>query len=209
MTEEPDRFDEFVQREARGYHVPPATPRDGMWSAIAAERRARSRALAQQRRRWRWAAGIAAVLALGVALGRLTAPGPSGAPATVAAADPDDGVIYRAAASEYLGRAEALLLMFRSDARGGRRDEASSQDASRLLSTNRLLLDSPAAADPEMRRLLEDLELVMAQIAQLSAERGTDPTDLILHALEENSVLLRLRAAIPAPLSPMTAEGAL
>ena len=99
--------------------------------------------------------------------------------------------------------------MFRSDARQGHRDAVSSRDASRLLSTNRLLLDSPAAADPEMRRLLEDLELVLAQIAQASAEQGTDPTEFILHALEENSVLLRLRAAMPAPLGPAIAEGAL
>ena len=39
-----------------------------------------------------------------------------------------------------------------------------------LLGTNRLLLDSPVATDPRMRQLLEDLELVLAQIAQLSAE---------------------------------------
>jgi len=37
MTE--DKFEEFLQKEAQSYNVPPArTPRDDMWSAIQAQR---------------------------------------------------------------------------------------------------------------------------------------------------------------------------
>jgi hypothetical protein len=36
-----------------------------------------------------------------------------------------------------------------------------------LLTTTRLLLDSPAGADPARRELLETLELVLVQIARL------------------------------------------
>jgi hypothetical protein len=89
--------------------------------------------------------------------------------------------------------------MFRAEARGGRAGEQVSSTARTLLATNRLLLDSPVGTtDLKMRRLLEDLDLVLAQIAQLSAERGMDPTDLIIRALEDNGVLMRLRSAMPA-----------
>ena len=37
-----------------------------------------------------------------------------------------------------------------------------------LLLQTRLLLDSPVADDPEMQELLEELELVLAQIVSLS-----------------------------------------
>jgi hypothetical protein len=209
MTEDQDRFDEFVRREAPTLRQPPATPRDEMWAAIAATRHTRARSMVQQRRWTRLVTGLAAILLLGIAIGRYTVPGGAGDGATATQQEFDDGLIYRTVASEHLGRAEALLSMFRSDAASGRSDDNASRAARGLLSANRLLLDSPAAADPRMRRLLEDLELVLAQIAQLSAEQGTDPTEFIMQALDENSVLFRLRAAIPTPFSQAATEGEL
>lgn len=212
MTEPEDRFVEFLQQQARAYNEPPATvPRDAMWTAIVAERRSRAVKQAQQRIQLRWVVGIAAVLVLGVAIGRFTAPaGPAGSAITEnTPADVSDDMMYHTAAREYFGRAEAVLTMFRADARLGRPDSASSTIARDLLSTNRLLLGSPAAADPRMKHLLEDLELVLLQMAQFSAEQGTDPAKFILQALENNSVLLRLRAATPATFVPIAAQGVL
>lgn len=104
---------------------------------------------------------------------------------------------YRVAALQHLGRAEALLTSFRAETRAGRPDTQISGWARELLSTTRLLLDSPAANDARLGRLLADLELVLAQIAQLPAERGAGELELIDHAVEERDVLFRLRATVP------------
>src|SRR6266851_4307085 len=71
----------------------------------------------------------------------------------------------------------------------------------------RLMLDSPAAADVRLRALLEDLELVLAQIAQLPAQGDREGVQVITHQLEQRSVLLRLRSA--ASPAPERAQGAL
>jgi hypothetical protein len=61
-----------------------------------------------------------------------------------------------------------------------------------------MLLDSPASRDIQMKKLLEDLELVLAQIARLPAASG-DSTDLELidRAVKQRQVLTRLRAIEP------------
>src|SRR5437868_4037942 len=65
----------------------------------------------------------------------------------------------------------------------------------------RLLLDSPAALDPELKGLLDDLELVLAQIARLPARPrgGRDASrselELITRSLEQHDVVPRLRSA--------------
>ena len=144
-----------------------------------------------------------------MALGRLSvpagAPGISLAGRTGVAAP---AAAYQAVAGQHFDRVETLLTMFKMEAGKGRPDAQMSNAARSLLTTNRLLLDSPAGNDPRMRQLLEDLDLVLAQIAQLSAERGMDPTDIIVRALEDNGVLLRLRAAVPAGASS-SPQGAL
>ncbi len=198
MTEEQDeRFNVFIQETARGYNEPPATPRDEMWSSIVAGRRSRAAEKKAQRRWISWAAGIAAVLAIGVGIGRFTAPGGNQVVASSGGiAGP--AATYRAVAGDHFGRVETLLTMFSTEARNPRTDQQVSNTARNLLSTNRLLMDSPVADDPRLKHLLEDLDLVLAQIAQLSAERGMDPTEMIVSALEDNGVLLRLRSAVPA-----------
>ncbi|PYO76359.1 MAG: hypothetical protein DMD67_08800, partial [Gemmatimonadetes bacterium] len=67
-----------------------------------------------------------------------------------------------------------------------------------LLATTRLMLDSPAAKDVRLRGLLEDLECLLAQIAQLPAGADREDVQLISQGLEQRSVLLRLRTASPA-----------
>jgi len=73
------------------------------------------------------------------------------------------------------------------------------------------MLDSPAAQDARLKGLLEDLELVLAQISQLPSGGGGDREDVqsINQGLDQRSVLLRLRTANPAGPGPVRTQGAL
>ncbi len=250
-----DRFEEFLKTAAQEYHRPPGTPREAMWARIEAARRARTEIRAPQypgRHWWRWVTGIAAILLLGIAIGRFSvrpaptvgvAPTPDrgvaadtrvavasrpGAPAGVKTGTPpverndtgsatsrepaptglrNDPVLargnavvrapYRLAALQHLSQAEVLLTSVRADTRRGQLDAQVSNWARDLLSTTRLLLDSPAAGDAQLRRLLGDLELVLAQIAQLPAGRKAGELDLIDQAMAQRDVLFRLRTTVP------------
>jgi hypothetical protein len=195
-----DRFKEFLRAEARAYRPPPETPREEMWAAI--ERRVGEsdrrleRGAAPRIRPWVWWSGaIAAALVLGVAIGRWAPEGsdaaPGETPAPVAAAEPG---AYAVAAREHLAQVETFLTVFRLEARAGRADRQALAPASGLLSTTRLLLDSPAGQDARLRTLLEDVELVLAQIAHFSAERPVDELDLIDRGIRQRGVLLKLQA---------------
>jgi hypothetical protein len=200
MTDE--RFERLLREAAQEYHRPPATPREAMWQGIVARRAASRRRAAIWRPVLRWGVGIAAVLALGIGIGRWTAEPPRAGP--VAAS----GLAYRVAAAQYLTRTEALLTGFRSEARSGQADAQFARQARDLLGTTRLMLDCPAGQDPRLKGLLEDLETVLAQIAQLPPGDRED-VQLINQGLEQRSVLLRLRTANPAGPGPVRTQGAL
>jgi len=212
------QFEEFLQRTVADYRRPPATPREEMWSRIEATRAKRrgERELERQARPWfRWGLAATAVLAVGVGLGRITAPGVSDTP-TVAAADPavDDGIdetnlVFRFAAADYLARTDAFLSLFRVEARIGQADAEVTSWARDLLATARLMLDSPIARDPNLRELLEDLELILVQIGQYASNQSADELDLIEQGLEEGGVQYRLQAALTADAQLIFVEGAL
>jgi len=142
---------------------------------------------------FRWGVGIAAVLALGVAIGRWSVE-PVRAPQTAVFSP----LAYRLAAAQYLTRTEALLTGFRAETRAGEPGGQFATQARDLLATTRLMLDSPAANDVRLKSLLEDLELVLAQIAQLPAGADREDVQSINQGLEQRSVLLRLRTTSPA-----------
>jgi hypothetical protein len=205
-----DQLDESLRAAARAYHTPPETPREAMWRAIEAERRV-DRARRPAPRRWMpWAMAAAAVLALGVGIGRLSAPGSrpgTTAPGPIAGTTPAPAVrvnetAYRLATTEHLGQSEAFLTLFRTSVRTGTQERLASATARQLLATNRLLLDSPAAEDRRTRVLLEDLELVLAEIAQLSPGAPAGDRELIREGMERGGVLPRLRTAVPAGTTP-------
>jgi hypothetical protein len=104
---------------------------------------------------------------------------------------------YSVAASQHLTEAEALLTAFKADLSQGRMDAQMASWGKDLLSNTRLLLDSPAGRDPIRRKLLQDLELVLVQIVQLSPGASARDRDLINGALTDDQVLMRLRTAIP------------
>jgi hypothetical protein len=103
--------------------------------------------------------------------------------------------VYDAATTRYLGQTAALLVALPGEMRAGHTDKQFIAHAGDLLLTTRMLIDSPASTDPSMRNLLEDLELVLAQIVRLQSERGRTEMDLINQALEQRDVLPRLRSA--------------
>ena len=217
-----DRFDDLLRDGAREYNEPPETPREEMWERIVAERRQREKAegvlpfrrfRSFRARSFQVAAGIAALLALGIGLGRLSVDRPAtlaapGAPAPVAVAAPGvSSTAYTLATTEHLSQSEAFLTLFKASIRGRGDERLASATARQLLATNRLLLDSPAASDTRTKLLLQDLELVLAEIAQLAPEPRSRDLDLITEGLEQGGVLSRLRTAVPAGTS--ATQGAL
>jgi hypothetical protein len=161
------------------------------------------------------------VLLLGIAIGRLTARRtPAGATTTVASARPaapdsvssagvstsdvstsdvstvDLPAPVRVATSEYLGRAQALLAALPAQLHARRADPAYLSRADDLLLQTRLLLDSPAATDPALRALFDDLEMVLAQVVRLPRDHDALRVELLNQSLEQRDVLPRLRDAV-------------
>ena len=217
---------EWVLSELRDdYNVPPETPREEMWAEIQSRLDSRPREgessgmdaptevffleaarrsrLAQRYRTLQWAGAAAAILILGLAIGRMTAPGvqEGSEVASETGADPD---VLRVAAMEHLLRTESLLTLVRADARAGRIEASVGSWARTLLTETRLLMDAQGERDPVMARLLEDLELVLMQIVGATnadgnnEERVRSELNLALAGIEEREVLPRIQAVVPA-----------
>ena len=214
MTDE--RFEEFVKKAAQKYNAPPETPRAEMWArieAVRAERRG-ERELEHQARPWiRWGVGIAAALAIGIGIGRMTVQRSVRIEAPIAStAEPapvEDGLVFQVAANEYLAQTDVFLSLFRSEARSGTADAEVGEWARDLVTTARLMMDSPVADDPNIKELLEDLEMILVQIAQYTSDQSTNELDLIEQGLEERGVLLRLQAALATGDDATLVQGAI
>ena len=224
MTMNDERNDPLWDEVRDTYNVPPETPRAEMWRAIS-ERMSESDADrgvididsrrgsaepqvgARSNRVTGWAVAAAAVLVLGMGIGRMTAPGGVvTAPGTVPRVVPADAAIALAA-QEHLGRTESLLTMVRADARDGRVDPATAGWARELLAQTRLLLDVQRGEDPAVNDLLLDLELILIQIAgaaetgSMDEARARTELELTLRSLEEGEVLPRIQAVLPAGMA--------
>ena len=208
-----ERFEELMRDAKKTYRTPPDADFDAMWHSIEAahfggasgtthaphaKRPGASRIPAVQ-----WM-GIAATLVVGIGLGRLSLrldhAAPSSAPATVAAQEKtvvhsDSGLArpYELETSQYLGQTAALLVSLPTA--GSTADPQFTARAADLLTRTRLLMDSPAANDPSMRSLLDDLELVLMQVVRLQGNGSRMDLDLINRALEQRDVIPRLRVA--------------
>jgi hypothetical protein len=179
----------------------PEPPREAIWAAIDAERAGRRARGGRRgwtaRRAYRvlpLVIGLAAMLVIGIGIGRGMLLRSPVEPSPIAAAATPDAVPlpYRLAAAQHLSTTEALLAELPIGARVGRTDELADWAAD-LLTRTRLLLDSPAGDDPELARLLGDLELLLAQIATLAGDRGENEIEMIQDGMERNDVMLRLR----------------
>ncbi|MBK8164538.1 MAG: hypothetical protein IPK64_01090 [bacterium] len=194
--------DHRLDEALRALPTAPAAPRERMWAQIQASRAARPR----PERRWRWAgagAALAAVLVLGIAVGRWTGPDAkttARADATAAealTARRADG--YRQAARLHFDRAEMLLAGFQAQPNSADAPAAvrtvTAAWADDLLTQTRLLLDSPAADDPDAGRLLRELELVLAEIAALPDSGSAAQAARIADGLYDRTTVQRLRLA--------------
>lgn len=192
------QVDQRIRELARSLDPPPPAPREAMWRAIAARRA--PVVMPVRRAGWiPWAAAAGVLLAAGIGIGRISAPAGPAAPAPAdAEARRVNPTAYRLATQEHLAQSEAFLTLFRSSLAHPGDHRLASATARQLLAGNRLLLDSPAARDRATRLLLEDLELVLAEIAQLSPGSPREDLDLIREGMERGRVLPRLRTAVPA-----------
>lgn len=128
--------------------------------------------------------------------GRLSAV--SGGQSAAPVSDGAELVLYQVATQQHLQDAETLLTSFTLESRDERMNSRFAGWAKGLLSKTRLLIDSPAGKDPRRARLLQDLELVLAQIVQLSPEAPAAEREIVEGSIQNGLVMTRLRSAIPA-----------
>jgi hypothetical protein len=263
MTNHPsDDFDELVRQAARDYNAPGDTPRERMWAEIRARRAQQPVAIERspRRRGWYVPAAAAAVLLLGIGIGRAyerlsagsprtvatqhdttkvvvatrqetdsaptpaaettaaPSPSPNGrasspridrsapsiTPSTRAPAPGSANMAYQLAIVEHLAGTEAMLTSFRAAAKRGEVDAQITTWARNLLTTTRLLQASAAQEDPTMKRLLDDLELVLVQIAQYTSAgpHHAEELELIEHSIERRGVIGKLHTHSPARFAP-------
>ncbi|HEY7569167.1 MAG TPA: hypothetical protein VH762_16415 [Gemmatimonadaceae bacterium] len=194
MTDE--KLQELLQEASRSWRVPPE-PRVGeMWESIEAAHFDRPR----QRLTPRWwvlVSAVAAALVFGVAIGRFSAVDRAAQP-QIAVSRAGFQEPYGRQTTELLGQTAVLLAALPREGSEGAGQTRFAAQAEQLLVTTRLLLDSPVASDPRLRVLLEDLELVLAQVAQLPAasRRNAAELEIINEALEERDVVPRIRTAV-------------
>src|SRR5437773_10235487 len=109
-----DRFEERLREAAQDYHRPPATPREELWRRIAAARAARQARVIALRPALRWGVGIAAELALGVAIGRWSTTSSQATSVVAGTGKRPSTFVYPLAAAQYLAAAQALVTGRRS-----------------------------------------------------------------------------------------------
>ena len=206
-----NRLDDLLSDLPRRFGTPPEPPLDEMWRVIedahfnAPVRITTARGMAS---RAPWLAAAAA-LVIGIGIGHYiptgAKPAENAASPTLTALNPanpasDTSAVadaYRDQTNRYLGQAAALLLSLPAKDANGKTDATFAAKATDLLVTTRLLIDSPAALqDPKLHSLLEDLELVLVQIARLRSEKNMGDLDLIHQAVEQGDVLSRLNSAV-------------
>jgi len=206
-----NRFDEILRDLPRSFNTPPEPPLDEMWGVIE-DTHFNSPAHVSRPREMTspapWLAAAAAlVIGVGIGryvpLGRNADSGDAPRPAVVSndalppGADTSAvGDAYRDQTSRYLGQAAALLISLPAKDSSSSADATFAGKAADLLVTTRLLMDSPAAQDPKLRSLLEDLELVLVQVARLRGGKSKEDLDLIHQAVEQGDVLSRLNTAV-------------
>jgi hypothetical protein len=222
MDDRPDRFEDFVREQAQEYNAPPPTPRAELWDRIGAARKQAAPVAnagaddplafrprpESAFRRWRpalyYGMAAAAVLAVGVAIGRVSSPpGTTPLPTQAAVtAAPDDSaqqqqrgaLATRLVTVEHLTEVDAFLTEFR-----GRRASGDFTGQARdLLGTTRLLLDSKRVSDARVKVLLQDLEGVLAQIATFDSTDRRNELELINDGIAQAHLRTRLKSEIPA-----------
>lgn len=196
-----DRIDQLISKEAKSYRNPGELPLDEIWERIEQDTFASGSTVpASERSRWRkglWVvAGVAASLIVGFGLGRVSAPVQEAGVVAADTVSTDIEAQLQVATSEYFDDAEVLLAAL-SDG-GFNSDSTFISDAVVMLARTRLFLDSSIGTDPLMRDVLEDLELVLVQLARLQTQNRPEDLTFIVAAMDERDVVPRLRHAATA-----------
>lgn len=194
-----EQLDQLIEVAQRAYRPPPAAPLDTMWQGI---RQRRSRRPASWRGMVR-IVGIAAALLLSFSLGRLSlAPklAVQGVDDTPRVSDYAVERPMEATTTMLLGESVVLLNALPVSDSDGSANGRFALQARDLLATTRLLMDSRAAANPRVREMLEDLELVLVQIARLRTAPSHEEMQMITETMQSQDLVPRLRS-IAAGLS--------
>lgn len=107
---------------------------------------------------------------------------------------------YAVASDRHLQAVQVLLTSFSTENADTRSDSLVATWARGLLTNTRLLLDSPAARDPQRARLLQDLEVILVQLVQRSPGAAAADRSDVERTLEKTQIIPRLRSALPAGL---------
>lgn len=97
--------------------------------------------------------------------------------------------------SRHLDRTQALLVAFRTDIGTDESQRDLARWAREFLVETRSLLSTPAAEGQRERALLQDLELVLVQIARLGPDAPDFERELARESMERQGTLMRLRSA--------------
>lgn len=190
------QFEELMRDAAADYRPPPEPRVEAMWQTIEAQ------SFGPRLKPW-WSRSLAlaAMLILGLGIGFLAGRArPGSAPTPEVATTPPGPRVELAStgttpfvgvATNYLQQMTALLIAVAGDLETGRVPGGTIEQARGLLSTTRLLLDS-GIQDDRLRDLLEDLELVLAQVVRIRNNTESPEAALITQALNEREVLPRL-----------------
>ena len=205
-----EKFEQFLQREVKDFKTAEPVAADEMWSRIEGDvaEAIQPRTLTYSPRRG-WlavSAAIAATLVLGVFIGRTTTDNRKKDASVVASAPrytADDSIRIaehaRAATLSHLADAEMFLTEVRADLRSQRPDSQLSERSRELLARTRLLLGARGERPPQVDALLEDLELLLAEISALPDSRRTMDVKLIEETMRQGNILPRIRTTLPAP----------
>lgn len=195
------RLEELMQQAGPEYRPPPEPRIEAMWKVIEA-RSFGPRIANRWSLSWNGPLSLAAMLILGLGVGWMAGRAgqdlPQSAESVAVAVDeprmavtPAGATPFVGVASNYLQQMTALLIAVAGDIEEGRVPRGAIGQARDLLSTTRLLLDS-GIQDDGLRDLLEDLELVLAQVARIRSNGELPEAALITQALNEREVLPRL-----------------
>ena len=205
MHDDDEKFDDFLRTAAGDYNAPTTPRADAIWTAIEPEV---ARAIAPKSRsvatRFVFVgAAAAAMLVLGVGIGRWTShPSEPLTARPTASATTDSSVTgnhARAVTLDHLADAEVFLTTVRYELESGVPDTDRAARSRELLMRTRVLLGASHRRSPEVARLLEDLELLLAEIAALPPHRSSMDRKLLDESIRDGNVIPRIRATLPAP----------
>ena len=192
-------FEQLLQQAKELHNPPPEVPHQRMWDKIQEGGSAQSSSSTQgsNRRLWQPALAMAAVLVLGIGLGRWTKPEPIIEPVAVQKTVNSSHVseIYQHTTLALFDRADALLTDFRLEGCSSEQITVTSRWANNLLTQTRVLQGSPAAQNEELATLLTDLELVLAQIITINPDQCDRDVAWIRSGLNKRATLDRMRSA--------------